>query len=38
MGTFIYYAGISVGVGALTVVGYIFGVPRVKDPLILTYK
>lgn len=38
MGKFLYYAGITMGVGALTVFGYIFGVPRVKDPLILTFK
>jgi len=34
----LYYTGIGLGIGAVSAIVFLFGVPRIKDPLVLTYK
>ena len=38
MENILYYSAWTSGLIALSIIGFLFGVPRIKDPLILTFK
>ena len=38
MDNLLYYTGIGLAVGAMGGIGFLFGVPYFKDPLVLHYK